>query len=708
MTRSAVFVIRNLTCTIRCWAALALLTCASLAFSQSSSEVGTDFKATDFRGTGSLAVERPNYEVGKDYKGSISIYVHESKKVLYTIPIPEGDWRLIASETTKTNSGWPLQNLMLVNVERDRVRNFLYFNVYVEENFSRRWNPEPCKQDAIYKNDHGKRLWEQQCLRINLQAYLTNADTPFRKQAIEYLNAHKITWGINPVVMAYHQFGDQGKFLYYEYGVFPEAHGYSNPRTPTLVQSPWHFTAVNNDPDRKKFIDALIAYSEDYSKLLEKAYKKEAVQSQQPVFAHRNPNATTALAQAARPAPASTEAANGSRVEAELRARLEQEGKARLEAEAKIRAEVEARIAAETKARAEAEARERLAREQRERESQEAARLALEKSKLEADVRAKAEAEVRDRLAREQRDRAAQDNARLAQAQSRAEAEARARVEAEARERSAREQKEREAQEGTRLAALNAENARLRQQLARAEASAPGIRKALVIGNDNYKFVPKLVNAVEDAKALAENLAKVGYSVTLRTNLTEKDMKSALRVFRGMVNPGDEVAIFYAGHGVQLGSANYLLPTDVGGDSEEEVKDEAIPLQKILDDMSEKRAKFTLAMLDACRDNPFKGAGRSIGGNTRGLAPTSAATGQMVVFSAGTGQQALDRLGANDKSRNGLFTRVFLQEMHKPGVSIDKIVRNVRTEVVNLAKTVGHEQVPAIYDQVVGEFFFSK
>jgi hypothetical protein len=138
------------------------------------------------------------------------------------------------------------------------------------------------------------------------------------------------------------------------------------------------------------------------------------------------------------------------------------------------------------------------------------------------------------------------------------------------------------------------------------------------------------------------------------------------------------------------------------------VKDEAIPLQRILDDMTEKKAKFTLAMLDACRDNPFKGAGRSIGGNSRGLAPTSAATGQMVVFSAGAGQQALDRLGPGDKVRNGLFTRVFLQEMHRPGVSIDKIVRNVRTEVVNLARNVGHEQVPAIYDQVVGEFYFVK
>jgi hypothetical protein len=111
-------------------------------------------------------------------------------------------------------------------------------------------------------------------------------------------------------------------------------------------------------------------------------------------------------------------------------------------------------------------------------------------------------------------------------------------------------------------------------------------------------------------------------------------------------------------------------------------------------------------MVDACRDNPFKSSGRAIGG--RGLAPTTAATGQMIIFSAGSGQQALDKLNPADKSKNGLFTRIFLKEMQKPGISIDKMIRNVRTEVVDLAKSVGHEQVPAIYDQVVGEFFFNK
>jgi len=80
----------------------------------------------------------------------------------------------------------------------------------------------------------------------------------------------------------------------------------------------------------------------------------------------------------------------------------------------------------------------------------------------------------------------------------------------------------------------------------------------------------------------------------------------------------------------------------------------------------------------------------------------------MVVFSAGTGQQALDKLGPNDKDKNGLFTRLFIKEMQKPGITIDQLVRNVRNEVVSTAKSIGHEQVPAIYDQVVGEFYFRK
>lgn len=231
-------------------------------------------------------------------------------------------------------------------------------------------------------------------------------------------------------------------------------------------------------------------------------------------------------------------------------------------------------------------------------------------------------------------------------------------------------------------------------------------RKALVIGNDKYTDVAPLNNAAADADAMAKSLELVGYKVFKHHNLTEKKFKQAVRDFRQQLNGGDEVLFFYAGHGVQLGAANYLLPIDVKGEGEDQVKDDAILLQKVLDDMEEKKTKFALAVIDACRDNPFKGKGRALGG--RGLAPTTAATGQMIMFSAGSGQQALDRLGDNDKEKNGLFTRIFVKEMLKPGLTVDRVLRNVRNEVVRLAKSVGHEQTPALYDQAIGEFYFKQ
>lgn len=231
-------------------------------------------------------------------------------------------------------------------------------------------------------------------------------------------------------------------------------------------------------------------------------------------------------------------------------------------------------------------------------------------------------------------------------------------------------------------------------------------RRALVIGNDLYTDVPRLNNAGADAEAMAKALEAVGYQVSTHLNVNEKRFKQVLRDFRLLVQGGDEVLVFYAGHGVQLGNANYLLPIDIRGDHEEQIKDEAIQLQKILDDLEDRKVKFALAVIDACRDNPFKGKGRAIGG--RGLAPTTAATGQMIMFSAGSGQQALDKLGEHDKDRNGLFTRVFVKEMMASGVSVDRVLRNVRNEVVRQAKSVGHEQTPALYDQAIGEFYFRR
>ena len=236
--------------------------------------------------------------------------------------------------------------------------------------------------------------------------------------------------------------------------------------------------------------------------------------------------------------------------------------------------------------------------------------------------------------------------------------------------------------------------------------SSTGSRVALVIGNDSYSRIPVLRNARTDATAMADALRSMGFEVILRTDLGERAMREAVRGFKMRLTGGSEAVFYYAGHGMQIGAANYLLPVDIQADNEEQIRDDALALQRVLDDLTEQKVRFSVAIIDACRDNPFpRTGGRSIGG-TRGLAPTTAATGQMVLFSAGAGQSALDKLNQADRDPNGLFTRVLLKQIQQPGVPVDQVLKRVRAEVVQLARSVGHEQVPALYDQSIGEFFF--
>ena len=225
---------------------------------------------------------------------------------------------------------------------------------------------------------------------------------------------------------------------------------------------------------------------------------------------------------------------------------------------------------------------------------------------------------------------------------------------------------------------------------------------ALVIGNGAYPGSGRLDNPVNDANAISQKLSSMGFTVTTVTDANRQRLVQSMAQFRRTAAAADISLLFYAGHGVQIFGTNYILPTDVDQTDPAQATIQGVSLNSVVENFLPGKTK--LVFLDACRDNPFRVATRAA--RSRGLAPTSAATGQMIIFSAGTGQQALDKLGNNDTERNGLFTRLLLREMKKPGLSIDRIVRSVRTEVARLAKTVGHEQTPAVYDQTLGDFYF--
>ena len=233
-------------------------------------------------------------------------------------------------------------------------------------------------------------------------------------------------------------------------------------------------------------------------------------------------------------------------------------------------------------------------------------------------------------------------------------------------------------------------------------------RVALIIGNNEYRYVTGLNNAVADARAMKRALEERGFQVVYRENATRRATYDAIEEFLGKLSTDAVGMVYFSGHGVQISSANFLIPTDLQAEKESDVAHDGINLGDLLDRMAQVQPRFSLVVIDACRDNPFKSTGRSIG-SSKGLAPPiSNAEGVMVVYAAGANQQALDRLSAKDTDPNGLFTREFIKALRKPGLNVQDMISEIKLAVIQQAKSVGHVQTPAIYDQSVGTFVFSE
>src|SRR6266704_1901531 len=236
-------------------------------------------------------------------------------------------------------------------------------------------------------------------------------------------------------------------------------------------------------------------------------------------------------------------------------------------------------------------------------------------------------------------------------------------------------------------------------------------RIALVVGNNDYRNVPKLQKAVNDARTMGDTLKRLGFSVMVAENQTRQAFSQTLLAFDNAVQPGDTAFFFYAGHGFEIAGQNFLLPTDVPAASEgqeELVRDASVLADRIIERLQNKKVRTSILVFDACRNNPFERSGTRAVAGGGGLAPmTQLPEGVFSVFSAGSRQTALDRLSNDDVNPNSVFTRTFSKELLQPGENLVQVAQHTRRLVSEMAGTVKHKQIPVYFDQMVDDVFLS-
>jgi hypothetical protein len=224
-------------------------------------------------------------------------------------------------------------------------------------------------------------------------------------------------------------------------------------------------------------------------------------------------------------------------------------------------------------------------------------------------------------------------------------------------------------------------------------------RVALVIANSAYRNVAPLANPVNDGALISATLKEAGFDVVdSRHDLPALETRHVLRDFADLARDADIALVYYAGHGLEVDGANYLIPVDAKLERDTDVYDEGFSLDRVLLAI-EPAKRLRLVILDACRDNPFTKtmkrtvASRAIGQGLAKVEPTS--PNMLIAYSAKAGSTALD-----GDARNSPFTIALAKHLTTPGLDVRRAFGFVRDDVL---KTTNNRQEPFVYGSLGGE-----
>ena len=221
---------------------------------------------------------------------------------------------------------------------------------------------------------------------------------------------------------------------------------------------------------------------------------------------------------------------------------------------------------------------------------------------------------------------------------------------------------------------------------------------ALVIGNADYPGASRLKNPINDAMAMAKKLREIGFTVIYHQDVKALQIGDIMAEVNSMVVPGSAFVFYYAGHGVQIKGENFFPAVDANIKTQFDIPNQSLQLQRVLDMTTEAKASLNLMMLDACRNNPWVLASRSMPG---GLSKIDPPTGTLISFATRPGSVADD--GAD--GANGLYTSFLLKHIDTANLPVESFFKRVSNDVYTVSKG---RQEPWVEGNIRGDFTFNQ
>ena len=225
-------------------------------------------------------------------------------------------------------------------------------------------------------------------------------------------------------------------------------------------------------------------------------------------------------------------------------------------------------------------------------------------------------------------------------------------------------------------------------------------RIALVIGNTAYAHLTKLRNPGNDARLMSSRLKQLGFTVTEAMDRGLSDLSNDVDAFTAQIKQHgrDTVAVlFYAGHGLEEDSINYLVPVDAQIKKRADIRTQALAVRQIAEQLAAAKNALNILIVDACRDNPFPETMPSRPATT-GLTPMAAVYGVFIASSTGSGRAALDGVDGHSP-----YSKLLADEIVTPGQKLEDVFKRVRRQV---RLTTAEQQIPWESTALETDFYF--